>query len=404
MEKTPMVRVLSVALLVLGLSTGATAELRLFEGFDYNVGENIVGQVNDFNGTRTWTKPTNPGGTIMTIGSGDLEYAGLDDVEDSNLLSVPRPATNSEARTNIPGGNFPRTGLGTLYFSFTLKMTNWTFFNPPIDLPSDTNGDSLAKNPANRKGGFLGGFHGGDATGGGNMQSANGFAAPIYVRREIDYSVTGTDGTAGAQTGRYELGIAKSASAVLEPLPSTSDLAYNQDLSFGIGDTLLIVGQYTFVDNPNASPGNDIAKLWINPVPGEAEPAATFVAPGGTTNYPNLGGSLPIWSYHFRGDTLAPGDFQIDNLRVGDTFADVTPAGSATPDGDFNSDGEIDAADYAAWRKNPGGMFVPEDYDAWRMNFGTTTGGGAAAVPEPVTVASVVIAASLALASRRRYR
>jgi hypothetical protein len=58
--------------------------------------------------------------------------------------------------------------------------------------------------------------------------------------------------------------------------------------------------------------------------------------------------------------------------------------------GDYNNDGQVDAADYVVWRKNPnahGGD--PAGYNTWRMNFGAGAGSGAlsgdVAVPEPAT-------------------
>ncbi len=48
----------------------------------------------------------------------------------------------------------------------------------------------------------------------------------------------------------------------------------------------------------------------------------------------------------------------------------VAPGGDL--EGDFNSDGTVDAADYVVWRKNNG---TQEDYDDWRENFGESGGG-----------------------------
>jgi hypothetical protein len=53
--------------------------------------------------------------------------------------------------------------------------------------------------------------------------------------------------------------------------------------------------------------------------------------------------------------------------------------------GDFNGDGRVNAADYVVWRKTDGSQ---AGYNAWRMNFGATSGSGAAVlgasqVPEP---------------------
>ena len=74
--------------------------------------------------------------------------------------------------------------------------------------------------------------------------------------------------------------------------------------------------------------------------------------------------------------------------------------------GDFNGDGEVNAADYVAWRKNDDSQ---ARYDTWRAHFGETTGIGAgsagvspshAAVPEPATL--VLLFTSALLATRRR--
>ena len=56
------------------------------------------------------------------------------------------------------------------------------------------------------------------------------------------------------------------------------------------------------------------------------------------------------------------------------------------PQGDFNHDGRVDAADYVLWRNNGGSA---QDYQLWRSNFGRiSSGAGAgipATVPEPVS-------------------
>jgi hypothetical protein len=47
-------------------------------------------------------------------------------------------------------------------------------------------------------------------------------------------------------------------------------------------------------------------------------------------------------------------------------------------DGDFNTDGTVDAADYIAWRNGLGTTYSQADYDAWRANFGRSAAGAAA--------------------------
>jgi len=67
----------------------------------------------------------------------------------------------------------------------------------------------------------------------------------------------------------------------------------------------------------------------------------------------------------------------------------ITAVPDPAPDGDFNFDGIVDAADYVAWRKTNSGD--PLAYEQWVENFGPSNGGGASApdlggnaVPEPI--------------------
>jgi hypothetical protein len=98
-----------------------------------------------------------------------------------------------------------------------------------------------------------------------------------------------------------------------------------------------------------------------------------------------------------------PWTVYIDNIRVGMTMAAV--------DGDYNGNGEVDAADYTVWRNNLGltggataaqgdgtgdGNVTDEDYDYWKARFGNPPGSGGAsatAVPEPTSAILLVIAA-----------
>jgi hypothetical protein len=87
----------------------------------------------------------------------------------------------------------------------------------------------------------------------------------------------------------------------------------------------------------------------------------------------------------------------IDNVRLCDTL-DCTP--NITPNGDFNEDGTVDAADYVVWRKGLGTTHTQEDYDLWRANFGQEAGGAAlpaaaspaVSVPEPAALVMLGIA------------
>jgi hypothetical protein len=74
-----------------------------------------------------------------------------------------------------------------------------------------------------------------------------------------------------------------------------------------------------------------------------------------------------------------------------------------TLDGDYNEDGQVDAADYIVWRK---GMVDPQaDYATWRLNFGNSSGAGVhGSVPEPTTLLACAIGMMFTIAGQRALR
>jgi autotransporter-associated beta strand protein len=90
----------------------------------------------------------------------------------------------------------------------------------------------------------------------------------------------------------------------------------------------------------------------------------------------------------------------------GSTFTGIITVGTA---GDYNHNGQVDAADYVIWRKNPAGYGDSAGYNLWRQNFGNMSSPGAGAglsgnqaVPEPSTLLLTVAGVSLARVGRRR--
>lgn len=76
--------------------------------------------------------------------------------------------------------------------------------------------------------------------------------------------------------------------------------------------------------------------------------------------------------------------------------------------GDYNNDGNVDAADYVLWRKT--GINGQDGYNTWRANFGLTPGSGSSliaglpptsTVPEPT---SAVLFLSFAIVGAGRPR
>jgi hypothetical protein len=115
----------------------------------------------------------------------------------------------------------------------------------------------------------------------------------------------------------------------------------------------------------------------------------------------------------------AHGGVMADELNVAIGGSVLT---GLTGSGDYNNDNVVDAADYTVWREmlgqsGPGlaadgtfdGTVDEQDYNQWKATFGVSLGAGgdssstSLTVPEPTTVASVVITlvAGIVLARRR---
>lgn len=96
----------------------------------------------------------------------------------------------------------------------------------------------------------------------------------------------------------------------------------------------------------------------------------------------------------------------------------VIAVGVASPTGDFNRDGRVDAADYVTWRKGLGSTFTQADYGTWREHFGDSFIASPAAgaelpqtesfsvnVPEPSSVILLMIgSAAVALGIQKGGR
>jgi hypothetical protein len=94
--------------------------------------------------------------------------------------------------------------------------------------------------------------------------------------------------------------------------------------------------------------------------------------------------------------------FEIDRSWSAIRLTQVT--GSAESDADYNEDGIVDAADYAAWRKS--NINGPEGYDVWVDQFGETISGSGnsrrvAGVPEPGICTLLGLACFVGFSMRR---
>jgi hypothetical protein len=283
----------------------ASAGLLFYDGFDYSVGGNLNGQTNPSLGAPWLKSGSSPAGTSQTIAASSVSYPGLKGAV-GNSVSTPRlaAASNSANRITLPSAPYVRADEGSLFFSFTFRLLEW-----------DAITDTLAKNSTQRKGGLVAGFHGGVADTATGMGSGGAFAGSVWVRRAIDYSQTGTDGTAGTQNNRYEVGILKT---ILNPTAAELETAFDTSHTFAIGETIFVVAEYKFVNDGTTT--SDVARLWLNPTPGGVAGAPSAVAPASMA-----GITTPINSFYIYSHTNSPGDSLVDEVRVGTTFASVTP-------------------------------------------------------------------------------
>lgn len=297
-------RALLAVAAILIAANPASAALLMYEGFDYAVGDNLNGRTNPMVGTPWLKSGSSPAGTSQTIVAGSLNHPALP-AATGNSLSTPRlaAASNSANRITLPSAPYARASEGSLFFSFTFRLLEW-----------DAITDVLAKNATNRKGGLVAGFHGGVADTATGMGSAGAYAGSIWVRRALDYSQTGTDGTAGTQNNTYELGILKT---IASPSAAEMETAFATSRPLTIGETVFVVAEYQFVNDGTLT--SDVARLWINPTPGVVAPP-TVVAPIGTS-----GITTAINSFFIYAHTSSPGDSLVDEVRVGTTFASVAP-------------------------------------------------------------------------------
>lgn len=123
-------------------------------------------------------------------------------------------------------------------------------------------------------------------------QSTTTFGSPIYFR---------------ANGSNFDIGLAN----------RTTGSTTNWATGFSLNTTIFLVGSYEFVSGA----GNDVSSLWINPDSSSfgsgSAPTATLTATGGT----DLTG---VNGFQIRGATGSPSGVA-DELRIGTTWADVTP-------------------------------------------------------------------------------
>ena len=272
------------------LLQNARATLYLLEPYDNTPGGSLTnaipwstnGTLGEVNGSQT-----------QGIVAGDLSYFPIDDPTTVNSACL-QWSSNVKGERIIP--RHPHGGPGSgqsIYcsFMFVKTTTNEDGANLPIvGMVTDNVG---------------------------TLNSANTtIGGPVL-------NITSASGSGGL----YQLGIKMGggvAGAVYPPGGQTYTPG-NTNGTVTFGQTNLVVMKYTF-----ASAGSDTVALWVNPSSssfGGSEPAATMndVAATNASGFTS-GAASGLGYFQIRGGSgTAAGVLQMDNVRIGSTWADVTP-------------------------------------------------------------------------------
>jgi hypothetical protein len=443
-----------VTLAVAVFTLPVQADLLLYEPFDYAVGTGLggdqggtaaqpVGYTNASSGT-AWSahqvgaEYNSAEDALLTAGS--LSYANLATAGNSVNHGSGAAGAQSKYATaiNLPTPiNRPASGTSSVYMSFLVRQNSFVQNTPVTEPPT-------APGPGNRFG--FAEFSANTITPNGlalnaDAQSNSTVAMPgtVWMRPDITSAAEGTpepsthtqfgvgkssgDGINAAGTATWQ----RDNDVQANPLNDQGSTRQGAEKVPWQNQTYFIVAKYTFNDpiwdarmDPFATPGTrnsqeDSVSIFINPLPADLGDNAGEASAAMTALYSATGGvggltadSNTIASFVLLGHRQGTGGannntsaaYSFDELRIGTTWADVTPTAAAGQPGDHNDDGYVDAADYVAWRKlNIGG---PGGYDDFYENFGEPPSGsaGGGAIPEPSGF--VLLGATVLFAAIRR--
>ncbi|MGZ4960949.1 MAG: hypothetical protein ACXWC8_00200 [Limisphaerales bacterium] len=262
------------ALLLFCCAVMSSSALPDYEPFDYSAGVNLIGNTNA-NGL-VWTA-AGPAGAQVTVTSGNLNVFNLS------------PSTGNSVQINAATGPCARLGTeftitsGTFMYSFAFRVANLAGLSTT--------------------GGYLAGFNNSRGT----QSGTPGVAGCQLLLRSVD-------------ANNFNIGLSKASTTAADQVWSSQ--------TFTTNDTIFVVGSYAF-NSGNTS--DDIAKLWINPGPddfGSTNPISTpLVASTGTDISAN---QIASFVFFQRTGGVQPTLTLTDELRLGRTFADVTPTNATS--------------------------------------------------------------------------
>jgi len=258
------------------------AGLIWYDAFDYASGSVISSA-----GAPAWFFYGGNPNADPEITGGSLNYSGLQTSPGGNyvLFNGTASAINGIAMRALDGVYTS----GTVYYSLTLKVTSIS--------TADWGGSGNWLTGA-----YILGF---DQEISGSLAQGD-VAAPLLIRTG---DPNNTSGTADNYQG-FQLGTGVTADSATRTFDATH--------TYVPGATLLLVLSYTFVNGAN----NDVARLYVNPIPGSPESANTpAVTVTGVADVINN----QIRTVFLRNNSVEPASTLVDDLRVGTTWAEVTP-------------------------------------------------------------------------------
>ncbi|HEV2453185.1 MAG TPA: hypothetical protein VGY98_02925 [Verrucomicrobiae bacterium] len=245
-------------------------------GTAYNPGDSLSGQTNaqGFAWYQAGPNSTNQ----PLIQSGSLQVTGL---AASLGNSVSFGGNGTSARFDFLN-NSSSISTGTIYYSFALQLT---------DIIGMTSG-----------GAFWAGFNN---SSGAQATTPNVVATRVYTR---------------AAGNGFNLGLSKASS-------TTSDITWDNTVHYP-GETIFLVGSYTF---NSAATTDDVASLWINP--DASKFGVAFAPPPTLTTSADSdisSGAIESFVLMNRNPT-EPANGIFDELRIGTSWASVTPPSEQPP-------------------------------------------------------------------------
>lgn len=158
-------------------------------------------------------------------------------------------------------------------------------------------------------------------------------------------------------------------------------------INMSSGGMLALVGDaddslIQFLDLIN---GTDAIRYWDNDISNWADITGATYSDDYTLEYLTTG-DLAGYTFLTVGAFLLAADFDGDGDVDGDDFLSWqagfgTPSGAQKPDGDYDNDGDVDG----------------DDFLGWQSQFGSGNGSASAAVPEPTSIAFVLVTAVMGM-------